>query len=478
MSGRDTAVADNRVLHVFLMQNSGWMEPFYADSGSKFKPLVKTVVKRVAGGQNVVIASFNQSVDDSHSPLLLYRGNDPDAIGQSIQGIALAKKPGSNAYADTDFKEAVIGAITQYSPRRPCILWIFTNNKNSPQNSSETAVKNGEFYRWLQNEDKIVRIVSYAYPMPVKGVHYSANGIMIYALAYGNPANDELEKLIANKLPFEDRPARLKPLNADAVTFVPTGVAKKGNYSAFLGPDRNTLVLQFDSATKPEIAVISGVFRNDFFPYDIRSADLTLNVQFLGESHGIQSEVEPHRLDTLATGKQTSTIVVKIRIPPLPNMWSNPEIIFRSGYETQAIMEFNLADQKLELSPDFLARMNKLFPGDPLPEIFVPGESSRHSISSRPLIVKVEYPVWPLILLGLLVGAFILGTILLLSALTRTKKFVVVVDGMQKTYSLKAFGKCSLYTDRGEKIGVIERGLGKPNAKLENGRKEQVKILH
>lgn len=470
--------ADSKVLNVFLIQNSGWMEPFYVDSGSKFKPLVKTVIEKVVrNGEEIVIASFNQSVGDNHSPLLSYRGNDPGAIVKSLQVISLAKKPGGNAYADTDFKEAVINAISQYSPGRPCILWIFTNNKNSPQNSPETAAKNREFYRWLQNEDNIKRIVAYTYPMPVQGTHYHANGIMIYAMAYGKPANDVLEKLITSKLPFEDQPARLKPLNADAVTFVPTGVAKKGNYSASLGADCSTLVLQFDSASKPEVAVINGVFRNDFFPYDIHSADVSMDTKFRGESHGIQSEIEPRKLASLPTGKQTSAIAVKIGIPPLPSMWGHPEIIFRSGYQAKAIMEFTLANQRLQLSPDFVERMNKLFPGDPLPEIFVPGESAKQSVTSRPLLVKVEYPVWPLIVLALLAGTFILGGLWLLTAVTRAQKFTVVVDGMQKTYTLKAFGECSLYTDRGDRIGTLKRGFGKPNARLEEGRKEQVNIL-
>lgn len=474
----ETRAADTRVLNVFLVQNSGWMEPFYADSGSKFKPLIKTVIEKVVrSGEDIVIASFNQSIGDNHSPFLAYRGNDPGAIVKALQDITLARKPGGSAYADTDFKEAVVGAITEYSPGRPCILWIFTNNKNSPQNSPETAAKNREFYRWLQNEDNIKRIVSYTYPMPVQGKHYHANGMMVYAMAYGKPANEVLEKLIATKLPFEDQPARLKPLNADAVTFVPTSIASKGNYSASLGADRSTLVLQFDSASKPEVAIINGVFRNDFFPYDIHSADVSMDVKFRGESHGIQSEIEPRKLASLPTGKQTSAVAVKIGIPPLPSMWSHPEIIFKSGYQAQAIMEFTLTNQKLQLSPDFLERMNKLFPGDPLPEIFVPGESSKQSVTSRPLLVKVEYPVWPLVVIAILTSIVGLGGLFLLTALTRAKKFTVVVDGMQKTYTLKVFGECSLYTDRGERIGSLKRGIGKPSARLDEGRKEQVNIL-
>jgi len=466
--------ADLPVLNVFLVQNSGWMEPFYIDRNSKFKHIIEKVSRK---GDEIVIASFNQSVGSNRSPLLEYRGNNPTTIVKSLQDIMLAKKPGGKAFTDTDFKEAVVGAITQYSPGRPCILWIFTNNKNSPQNSPETALRNKEFYRWLQSEDNIKRVVAYTYPMAVKGNHYHANGIMVYAMAYGKNANDVLEKLVAAKLPFEEQPARLKPLNTDAVTFVPTGVAKQGNVSASLGADRSTLVLQFDSSSKPEVAIINGVFRNDFFPYDIRSATVSMDVKFRGESHGIQSEINPRELDSVTTGKHSTVVAIKIGIPPLPNIWSHPEIIFKSGYQVQAIMEFTLANQKLQLSPDFLQRMNKLFPGDPLPEIFVPGESAKQSVTSRPLLVKVDYPVWPLVVLALLAGLIIFSGMWLLTTINRAKKFTVVVDGMQKTYALKAFGECSLYTDRGERIGILKRGLGKPYARLEDGHKEQVNIL-
>ncbi len=470
--------ADLQVLNIFLVQNSGWMEPFYVDGNSKFKSLVETVIGKVSReGDEAVVASFNQSAGDNRSPLLAYRGSDQNAILKALHGIELAKKPGKKVYADTDLKEAIVGAITQYSPGRPCILWIFTNNKNSPQNSPETVTKNKEFYIWLQSEDNIKRIVAYPYSMPVKGAYYQANGMMIYAMAYGARANAGLERLIAAKLPFEDQPARLKPLNADAVTFVPTGVAKQGNVSASLGADRSTLVLQFDSSSKPEVAVINGLFRNDFFPYDISSADVSLDVKFRGERHGIQSAIEPREIVSVPAGKQSTAVTVKIGIPPLPSMWSHPEIIFKSGYLAQATMVFSLTNQNLQLSPDFVKRMSELFPGDPLPEIFVPGESAKQSVTTRPLLVEVVYPSWPLIVLALLTLGIIFGGLWLLTAITRARKFTVVVDGMQKTYNLKAFGECTLYSDRGDQIGTLKRGLGKPSVRLEDGRKEQVNIF-
>ena len=35
------------VSHVFLVQNSGWMEPFYSDPASQYKPLVSALVMAV-----------------------------------------------------------------------------------------------------------------------------------------------------------------------------------------------------------------------------------------------------------------------------------------------------------------------------------------------------------------------------------------------------------------------------------------------
>ena len=40
------------VSHVFLVQNSGWMEPFYADPASQFKPLVVEIAAAATDAKN------------------------------------------------------------------------------------------------------------------------------------------------------------------------------------------------------------------------------------------------------------------------------------------------------------------------------------------------------------------------------------------------------------------------------------------
>lgn len=477
-SSEANAKAENSsVLNVFLVQNSGWMEPFYTDPDSKLKPFVGEVIRRVTPKNGeAVLAAFNQSVGENRSPSLVYRGRDRNAIVESLERIRPAMKPGGRVFADTDFKEAVIGSITQYSPGRPCILWIFTNNKNSPDNSLETAERNKEFYRWLQEEKNIKRILSYPFSMPVKGKRYEANGLMVYAIAYGGAADDVLEALAAAKLPFGKQPGRLKPLDAEAVTFVPTGADQNDHFSATLAQDGKTLVLRFDSSSRPEVAVIQGRFTNDFYPYDIHSADLSLQVKFQGENRGIQASIEPKRLRSVSSGEKTETITVRIGIPPLPSIWTNPEIIFKTGYRASAVMTFTLSDQELRLSSGFEKRMNEVFPGDPLPEIFMPGQGSRRSATEMPLLIEVAYPTWPLIVLVAAALLFLVGGFFLLAVMTRARKYTVSVEGTQKVYRLKPFGECVIYNENGERIGTLKRGIGKPSVRLEEGRSDRITI--
>ena len=151
--------AESSVSHIFLVQNSGWMLPFYDDPNSKFNDLVVELSSRVSkyGSAEQIFATFNQSVGENKSPLLVYQGSDRAQLLAAVKSIQLARKPGRQSYADTDFKEAIIGAVTQFSPGKPCLLWIITNNKNSPNNSAETIEKNKEFYNFLQGTGEIKR---------------------------------------------------------------------------------------------------------------------------------------------------------------------------------------------------------------------------------------------------------------------------------------------------------------------------------
>ena len=55
--------ASHGVSHIFLVQNSGWMDPFFTDPSSQYKPLVtELVMAATQPGDLMVLASFKQSL--------------------------------------------------------------------------------------------------------------------------------------------------------------------------------------------------------------------------------------------------------------------------------------------------------------------------------------------------------------------------------------------------------------------------------
>jgi hypothetical protein len=219
--------------HVFLVQNSGWMEPFYADPKSPFKPLVAALAGSVVQpGDALVLASFNQALPGAPSPkaLLSFKAGDEPVRARVTGALAqldTARKPGSDALADTDLGEAVRAATGQVLNGKPGIVWLVTNNRNSPNNDQATATRNREFYGVIHSGDVIHKAIAFPLRMPVQGQHYSANGLMVYAFAVGKEGATALDALLASgriKQVITEPPARLKPLDRDTVRLVPRRV--------------------------------------------------------------------------------------------------------------------------------------------------------------------------------------------------------------------------------------------------------------
>ena len=115
--------------HVFLVQNSGWMAPFYTDPASPYKALVSELVMAATQpGERMVLASFNQSLPGAPSPKALL-SLTLDATSASLR--AQAGKPG--------------------------LVWLFTNNRNSPNNDQATVLRNREFYALIHHGGAIAR---------------------------------------------------------------------------------------------------------------------------------------------------------------------------------------------------------------------------------------------------------------------------------------------------------------------------------
>lgn len=444
---------------VFLVQNSGWMEPFYLDPASPFKPLVIKLAATAAGDSEVVIGGFNQADNTHPSPQWTYRGPGTHAgLADSVNQLNLARKAGG-AYADTDFKQALLAAITTGLEGREGIVWIITNNKNSPNNSSETQLKNREFYDLLHNEGSIARIAAFPQKMPVKGPNYQANGLMIYALAYGNNASAALEQVLAQPALaslLNDNHVRLKPLTRSAVRFIPTGVQDTDDVSAELAPDQQTVVLNIKVDSSPKTAVLLGQFENQFNPYQIHDAKIDMSLDMPGEA--LQSSISVDRIKDLEPGARSAPLAISLQLPPLPSQWSS-EVIFSSGYQRAGAIEVRLSEQQLRISQAFIERMNELFPGDALPDVFVPSSEASSSATRLPIVLQVSYPLMPvLLLLGLFV-LLLIGLLVLFAMLGGKKSFTVAVEGLTQQYPLKPFSSVGVYDARQNKVATLKRGL-------------------
>jgi hypothetical protein len=454
-----------RPVDVFLIQNSGWMEAFYLDPSSKFKPTVKKLVHEATnGGQSddVVICSFNEALPGNPSPLCNYRGKyDDRKIGNVIDSIQLAYKPNSSALADTNFVET-IGKITSNleSKGQQGILWIVTNNKNSPNNNANTVALNRQYYEILHENPAIERVVAFPYKMSLHGPHYDASGLMVYGIAFGTNAGQELKRKMTSqglsRLFDGALPARLKPLNEEAVTFVPKGTKKSADVEVYLEKDGKTLDIQFNASSAASVVDIQGVFRNDFYPYTINNARVNLVTNL--DRANIKNNISINALQKLEPGSESIPLVIHMELPPLKSQW-NPEVIFKSGYKISGNLQLTLADQELSISKGFSEKMNSLFPQVPLPDLFRPSSQSRESTTTIPVVVSVIYPIWPLVVLLSGVGVLIAGGMASWIASRKSKKIAVMIDHNKQVINMGAGRKVELRNEAGEHVATLSRTM-------------------
>ncbi|MES2898600.1 MAG: hypothetical protein V4723_02675 [Pseudomonadota bacterium] len=450
------------VSHVFLVQNSGWMEPFYADAGSQYKPLVTELALAVARpGEPMVLAAFNQSLPGAASPrALLSMTVDASARGKisgALAALQVARKPGSQVMADTDLNEALQAAITTALGGKPGLVWLFTNNRNSPNNDQETARRNREFYELIHRGGAITRALAFPLQMPVKGSHYSANGLMIYVFAVGEQGARELKALersgAIGKVITEPA-ARLKPLDQDTVRLVPRKVSEAPGV-AFSMDKAGMLRADVASDARSPNAKIEWNLENTMYPYTISSATISARSMLGGEDRKI--ELADTSVRALAPGK-SAPLASSMQLPvkQLPSKWSMEAVgSAGSAYVLPGRIELQLSGQKLELSQAFRQRMAKLFPGDPLPDIFTPPAQIKSSSARLPLEVRVHYGVGPL--MALIAGALALLGAAAAAALAfaRPRKAYVTVEDELRTMQARPGTTQPIYDKAGAKVAQL-----------------------
>jgi len=455
------------VPQVVLVQNSGWMEPFYSDPKSQFKPLVAALAGSVAQpGDALVLAAFNQSRPGAPSPKgLLSETVDAKTVqahvGAALARLDVARKPGGGALADTDLGEAVNAAVTQVLGGKPGLVWLVTNNRNSPNNDQATSERNREFYALIHRGAAIEKALAYPLRMQVEGQHYRANGLMIYVFAVGKEGAAALDRLLAEgriQRVITEPPARLKPLDRDTVRLVPRKVENAPGVEFSM--DANGL-LRADVApdARSPSAGIRWNLENTMYPYTIAGASIEARSMLGGENRPIA--LAKNSVQRLAPGQaEPLASTMQLPVAQLPGKWSLAALQSAgSAYVLPGRIELRLQGQRLELSQAFRDRMAALFPGDPLPDIFTPPSEIQASIATLPIEVRVNYGAGPLL-------AMIGGALALLAAgagaayaYARPRRVVLTVEDELRTVHTRAGATQPIYDKAGQQVARLKTTL-------------------
>lgn len=448
---------------VVLVQNSGWMEPFYADPKSPFKPLVASLVGSVARpGDALVLAAFNQSMPGAPSPRGLLsetvNGDSAAHVRAALDRLDTARKPNGAALADTDLGEAVQAAIGQVLQGRPGLVWLFTNNRNSPNNDQATAARNREFYALIHRGPAIARALAFPLRMPVQGRHYRANGLMVYVFAVGAEGERALAALLAEgrvKRVITEPPARLKPLDRDTVRLLPRKVEDAPGVSFSMEANGMLRADVAPGALEP-FATVRWNLENAIYPYTIASASVGARSVLGGDNHRIV--LEDGEVERLAPGKGMP-LASRMQLPVarLPGAWSLEALkAAGSAYVLPGRIELRLENQRLELSQAFRARMAALFPGDPLPDIFTPPAEIQASAAALPIEVRVHYGSGPLVaLIGAALALLALGAGGAYAAL-RPRRVELVVEDELRTMRARTGSVQPIYDKAGRQVARLK----------------------
>lgn len=473
--------AGDDVRQVFLIQNSGWMEPFYLDPASPLKPFVaRLVASSNLKGVDVALASFNQDgqVAGRRSPELLYEGPyRKEAVGAAIDRIDLPRKA-SGAYADADFRGALLGTFQRILKGRQGIIWIVTNNKDAPDNNPAVVENTRAFYRALRESPHITSIAAFPMRKVVTGPHFKEKGLIIYAIAYGERASEALGAILRDGAPvralFPAPPVKLKPLSEDPVELQLTSSAS--DIDARVSQGR--LVINGAPGGEASTIRLEGRLKNTYYPQNIaearlssawRSSDPALAKAMVG--------MEPQLLRNVPAYSNSGPVILELRLPDIPRAGGLAGILEDERSLTGEI-EVRLDAIKFSLDPGFVSRISAISGGETieaeqaeaamaahLPEVFLDYRRVSSASMKVPVQINFRYSAWPLILLiGL--GLLLLGLLaFFLVVMTRPRTYLVRVGQSDLRVAIKPRESRTLADAYGTRAEVTGRLFGPPSVR-------------
>ena len=461
-----------QVTSVYLIQNSGWMEPFYVDPNAPFRPLLNALVAASNAGGEVVIADFDQDgqLPGRHSPRVDYRGPDETAaVARAIAAIDLPVQP-NGRLTDADFDGALVRGINTILDGHPGIIWLVTNNRNSPNNSQRVDENTAGFARRLGSSPSLPVIVSYPVRMPAQGRQYSATGLIVYGIAYGETAATELRRLTqapALTRLFSDPAVQLKPLDQAPLVFTPEATTTPG-LSVSRTPD-GRLRIEGVPGGRASSVEITGTLRSDYYPHVIDQAQVSLRWQSLdrlpGQDAGapplLQGSIEPSVLHKVAPRDVLQDVRIRLDVPRIdrsPGLagWLQHDV---SLHGTLAI---DLGGLSLSLQDGFVAKMSQIAALDQLPAVFFDNRQVSAASATLPITLVVHFSAGPLILSLLALFGLLLLLALLLVLLRLEREHTVSLGGQVRRVRLRPFRAREVALPDGRVFVVRGSLLGSP----------------
>ena len=436
----------------------------------RFRVAIPAVAGRVgrrdADRGEIVIAAFNQDgqIPNRHSPEVLYRGDyDSAAVARALQTLDLAWRPGGRL-ADADFNGALAAGVNGLLAGRSGILWFVTNNKNSPNNSQEVVHNTRAFAEALRSSQVLPYIVAYPLRMPVKGKLYSETGLIIYGIAYGNEAAEELRGLVRTApltQLFRDPPVQLKQLDQAPLVFTPQTVTP-GTVTASPLPSGGVWV--HDVPADGVALRIRGTLRSDYYPQVIEQARATLRwdqLQLVGGTVQPAAELIPGTLHRLAPKDVLEDVTLVITIPEIPRPPGFAGLL-ANGDTVIGVLAIELDDLTLTLQDEFSLKLGQIAALDQLPDVFLDYRRITVATTRIPIQVDVRFSMVPLLLtLGALVGA-ILVALAFAYLLGRSREYTVRVADRMQRFRLRPFRNQEVRLPDGRVTRVTGTVFGSP----------------
>lgn len=473
------AASDAPLTEAYLIQNSGWMEPFYADRGSQFRAVVTALIDATQlAGAATVVATFNQNgqIPGHASPERIFSGAyDKAAVARAVAGV-FAPRRADGKYADSDFYGALNGAVNDFLGGRQGIVWMATNNKASPDNSPEVLANTRRFYDDLRKMPYFSRLIAFPIRMRVRGPNYDERGFVIYGIAYGERAAAALDWLVADGQPtrrvFTAPPVRLKPLERDPLRLQLSAQSAHGMTVSLEG---GRLVVRHVPPRGGRLS-LTGDLINSYYPQQVETAKLSVETP----SAAFGASASQIAVSRLGPGAALKNIRIDLRFPPA----TRPSIFTDHALASGQLL-LKLSDATLTLSPEFVARMKDVFGVDllmrdqsrmqanGLPSVFFDYRRVNAAATAVPVYLVYDFSPWPTILAfsgcGFALALLIAGIV----HFARPRRYTVRIGAANVPVRLRPFERCAVQSHDGVRALVRGAIFGKPSVTVveENGGK-------